>query len=227
MNFDAMKEQLRDRFLEIWSRVQESSLYMNLREKYESLNPQAQKLIVIGLSVFAILFALSFPYGYIVTSQENLTTFEEDRELIRGLLKSAATLREPSPLPPAISVEALTSDIRQSLEEFRLIPDQVGGIQPILQKVTNLVPESVQQIGALVTLKKLNLRQVVEISHRFQALSPGVRVIGLDIKENQTSHYFDAIYKLASFSTPPPPSDVNRPPPPPVRQRKDSDETDF
>jgi hypothetical protein len=71
--------------------------------------------------------------------------------------------------------------------------------------VTSLVPDAVKQAGVSLLLKKLNLRQVVEISHRLQTLSPGVKLMGLDVRENLgASHYFDAVFKLASFSVPEP-----------------------
>ena len=51
----------------------------------------------------------------------------------------------------------------------------------------------------------MNLRQIVEISHRLQTLSPGIKLIGFDIHENaNTSHYFDVIFKIVAFSTPEP-----------------------
>lgn len=198
----ALLEKLRDQARELWGRVQETSLYMTLREKYESLSIRTQKAILfIGL-IGTLLFLLSFPYSYISSSQNSLSSFEENRSLIRGLLKASTTLREPSPLPPEIPADELGTLITRALEEFNLVPEQMGGVQPINEKVTNLVPEQVKQTGVSLTLKKLNVKQIVEISHRLQTLNPGTKVIDMDVRENATSHYFDVTYKIASFSVP-------------------------
>ena len=199
---NAILEKLRDQATELWNRVQETSLYMNLREKYESLNPRAQKGIIAGILVCAGLFLFSFPYSYLSSSLDNMTTFEENRDLIRNLLKASRTLREPSPLPPEVSTEMMSSSITRSLDEFHLVPEQVTPVQAINEKITNMVPDQVKQNAVSLQLKKLNLKQIVEISHRLQTLSPGTKVIGMDVRENQASHYFDVTYRIAAFFIP-------------------------
>jgi len=199
---NALLEKLRDQARDLWTRIQETSLFMSLRERYEALSARVQKAIILAGSLIAIIFLLSFPYSYISSSQNSLSSFEENRELIRGLLKASSSLKEPSPLPPEISSDDLSSLITRSLEEFHLVPEQVGGVQAIADKLTNLVPDQVKQTGISLTLKKLNIKQIVEISHRLQTLNPGTKVIGMDIKANATSHYFDVIYRIASFSIP-------------------------
>jgi hypothetical protein len=202
VNFDALKEKLRDQFLELWGRIEETSLYMNLREKYEALNPRTQSLIITSAIIGAILFLLSFPYGYFSTSSESLATFDQNRDLIRELLKASKTLKEPSPLPPEMGPDELSGTVSRSLEEFHLVPEQVTPPAPITDKATNMVPDQVKQVGVMLTLKKLNLKQIVEISHKLGTLTPGIKVVGMDIRENATSHYFDVGYRVASFSIP-------------------------
>lgn len=199
---NALLEKLRDQALELWTRIQETSLYMTMRERYDSLNSRAQKAIVAVVFILAGLFLFSFPYSYISSSQSNLEAFEENRGLIRDLLKASRTLKEPSPLPPEMPAEQLTAIVTRSLEEFHLVAEQVGPVQPINEKVTNMVPDQVKQTAVSLQLKKLNLKQIVEISHRLQTLNPGTKVIGMDVKENATSHYFDVTYRIASFSVP-------------------------
>lgn len=199
---NALLEKLRDQARDLWTRIQETSIYMSLREKYESLSIRVQKAIILTGSLLAVLFLLSFPYAYISSSQSSLSSFEENRELIRGLLKASSSLKEPSPLPPEMSSDDLSSMINRSLEEFHLVPEQMGGVQAVGEKLTNLVPDQVKQTGVSLTLKKLNLKQIVEISHRLQTLNPGTKVIGMDVTANAASHYFDVVYKIASFSIP-------------------------
>jgi hypothetical protein len=199
---NALLEKLKDQGAEIWGRIEETSLYMNLREKYSELSSRAQKAIIAGGVIVATLFLFSFPYGYISSSSDNLTTFDDDRGIIRDLLRASSTLREPSPLPPEIAITDLGASITRSLEEFHLVGEQITPPQPLSEKLTNLVPDQVKQTGLSLALKKLNLKQVVEISHRLQTLSPGTKVIGMDVRENTTSHYFDVTYRIANFSVP-------------------------
>jgi type II secretory pathway component PulM len=233
---NALLEKLRDQGTELWGRIQETSLYMNLREKYEGLNPRAQKGIIAGALLLAALFLFSFPYSYISSSSDSLSTFEDNRSIIRELLKASGTLREPSPLPPEIPAQELAANITRSLEEFHLVAEQVSQPQPIAEKLTNLVPDQVKQTSLSLQLKKLNLKQIVEISHRLQTLSPGTKVIGMDVHENTSSHYFDVTYRIANFSVPMPGMDDLKapgkggskgkggfaPPPPPPPGNSDS-----
>lgn len=234
MNFSALLDQLRDRALELWGRIQETSIYMTLRERFESLNPQIQKLVVLG-SILTLVFFLFYwiPYSYVSSSMDHMTNFEENRELIRDLLKASASMQEASPLPQSASASALTSQITRSLEEFQLSPEQLGGVQPIMDKVTDLAPDVIEQVGASVSLKKLNLDQFVNISHKLQTLGNGVKMIGLDIQENASaSHYFDVIYRIASFSIPGPSAPPESPKGgrgkgPPPSKKESSDEADL
>lgn len=203
MNFESLKEKLRDQFTELWGRIQETSLFQNAREKFEALNTRMQKIIIASIAMLGVLFLFSFPYSNITSSQGNLEVFEENRSLIRRLLKAAKTLKEPSPLPPEMPGEVLTSEVNRALDEFHLVGEQMGGVQPLNEKATTLVPDGVKQVAVMLQLKKLNLKQIVEISHRLQSLSIGVRLMGLDIRENAaSSHYFDVNYKLVNFSVP-------------------------
>ena len=63
MDFSSLKEQLKDQFKELWDRIQESSLYIELKEKFELLPSRIQKVIVVGASLVLALFLFSFPYS--------------------------------------------------------------------------------------------------------------------------------------------------------------------
>ena len=123
MNFDALKDRIRDRLVEFWGRIEETSLYMSLREKFEALSSRTQKAIIVSGILLLGLFLLSFPYSYISESQDNMTGFEENRELVRGLLKASKTLKEISPLPPEASPEILSNMVTRSLDEFHLVAE--------------------------------------------------------------------------------------------------------
>jgi hypothetical protein len=67
---------------------------------------------------------------------------------------------------------------------------------------TALVDKSIKQSGVGVNLKKLNLRQVVDLGYTLQDLYPSVKMSGLEITAStQDPHYFDVLYKLIIFSS--------------------------
>lgn len=204
MNFESLKEQLRDQWAELWGKIQENSTFQTAKERFEALSLNTQRLIIVGTAVLAVLFILSFPYAYVSTSDESMLSFEENRSLIRDLLQASRTMREPSPLPAAMGVEGLRNSLQSIITESRLVPEQIVGIEPAKAKPAgSLAPGVVQQDGLVVTLKTLNLKQIVDLGHRFQALNSGVKVMSIDVVRSAgQTHYYDVVYKVVTFSLP-------------------------
>lgn len=204
MNFDSLKDQLRDQWNELLGKIQENSTYQTLKEKFDGLSLNAQRGILIGVAVLAVLFVLSFPYAYISSANENLATFEENRGLIRELFAASRLKNERSPLPAGLSFDVLKTQASSILTESRLMPEQIGDIQLLPGKPAgDLAPAVVEQTGASIALKNLTVRQVVEIGHKLQSLSQGVRIMSLDVvRSAKRTHYYDVVYKVVSFSLP-------------------------
>lgn len=204
MNFESLKDQLRDQWNELLGKIQENPSFQTLKEKFEALPTTTQQAITIVSIVLATFFVLSFPYSYISTSSENLAVFEENRGLIRDLLAASRTIKEPSPLPSGLSGEALKSQLNSILTENRLIPEQIVDLQTMKGRPADkLVPPVIEQSGVAVSLKKLNLRQIVDLGHRFQSLNAGVKVLSMDIVRSASqTHYYDVVFKVVNFSLP-------------------------
>lgn len=204
MNFDSLKDQLKDQWAELLGKIQENSTFQTLKEKFESLSASMQRAIILAVVFLVGLFIWSIPYSYISSSKESLATFEENREIIRDLLQASRTLKEPSPLPPSIGAEGLKSQASSIFTEMRIVPEQIGEMVPTKPNPAgNIVPAVVQQEGLAISIKKLNLRQIVEIGHRLQALSSGIRLMGLDmVRSAGQTHYYDAVFRVVSFSLP-------------------------
>src|SRR5207253_1264677 len=106
-----------------------SSAFNNAREKFEEQSPAVQRAIIAGGSVLIALFFISIPWGYVSDSQDHLNIFSENRGLIQGLLRASRSSKEPSPLPPPMTMDALKSKVEIVLKDNRLIPDQIGDMQ--------------------------------------------------------------------------------------------------
>ncbi|MGZ3721421.1 MAG: hypothetical protein ACXVA9_00740, partial [Bdellovibrionales bacterium] len=103
MAFEGIKEQLKDNWADLSSKIQENSTFNNLREKFEAQSPTVQRSIVTGAGIFLALFLISFPWSYISDSQDRMAEFEDNRGLIQGLLRASRAAKEPSPLPPSMT----------------------------------------------------------------------------------------------------------------------------
>lgn len=201
MDISSLKDQLSDQFKELKDRIQESSLYVELKERFDLLPGRVQKLIVIGSTLFVGFFLFSIPYGNLSDSWFYEEQFEESRDMIRELLRASNTLKETSPLPTTSNAGLLESQIRRVLEDMNLGPEQVGNVQIVPNPSTRLAPKTVDQAAVSVQLKTLNLRQLTEFSHRLQNLGPGVKPVGMQISRSRgETHFFDVIVKVFQFS---------------------------
>lgn len=205
MAFEDLREQLKDRASEALAKIQESSAFNTLRERYESQTPTGQKLIAATGLVFAFLFVLMFPYSYISSGSDSLALFEENRELIQGLLRASRSASEPPPLPPPMSSDTLRTTIERMVREQGLIPEQTAPIENVPPDVNKTwAPPGVLHAAVAVPLKKLNLKQVIEIGNFLQNnLGPGTKLMGIDVVQSAgQTHYYDMILQLVSFGIP-------------------------
>jgi hypothetical protein len=204
MAFEDLKEQLREQASEALAKIQETSAFNSLRERYESQTPPVQKAITLaGIGLF-ILFLSSCPMSYISSSSETLAQFEENRELIQGLLRASRSAKEPPPLPPPMSSDSLKGTIDGVLRQAGLLPDQIGEMNAIPDgELKGLAPAGVLTAGLAVQIKKLNLQQVIELGNLVQNMAPGTKLLGLDVVQSAgTSHYYDMILRVINFGLP-------------------------
>jgi hypothetical protein len=205
MALEDIKDQLRERLSELWSRVQESPAYNNVREKYETLSPGAQRGLKLGAIVLALIILVSVPLSYFSSSSSSDSEYESKRQLIRGLLRASRLANEASSLPPSLSAEDFKASLQSDIAEFNLLPEQVGPIEDLNPDALGgaLAPKSIMQHGVSLALKKLNLKQVVEIGYRLQGKNLSAKLIGLDVRAGTPDpHYFDVIYQMIIYSMP-------------------------
>jgi hypothetical protein len=202
--FEGIREQLKDQWADLSSKIQENSTFNNLREKFEEQTPTVQRAIVAGAAILIALFLLSFPYGYISESQTYMEEFETNRGLIQGLLRASRAAKEPSPLPTPMASDMLKSRIEAILRENRLVPEQIGEIAALPERpAKDLAPPAVTQTGIAAQVKKLNVEQLISISHALQSLGPGIKLVGLDVIQTAgQTHYYDIVARVVSFALP-------------------------
>jgi hypothetical protein len=198
-----IRDNLRDQFRQIAANIQESSAYISLNEKYQSLSPAGQKASLAGAIVVGLLLVMAVPWTFYSGSQTSMEEFESKRTLVRDLFRVTREASSiPVPPPPVTAME-LQNNARNALNGARLQPEQITAVNEVPVTVPG-VPKSVDQAGIIVTLAKLNLKQVVEIGHELQNLHQMARMSGLEIKANVADpKYYDATYKIVAFSAKP------------------------
>ncbi|MBS1970463.1 MAG: hypothetical protein JSU04_09145 [Bdellovibrionales bacterium] len=202
MNFDDIKDNLKSQLGQTWSRIEDSSAYNQLRDRFENLTPTNQKLVLLGAGALTALLIFSIPFSYYSTSSEYVTTYEDKRSLIRELLKVTRESNEVPDLPIAPNADMLKNTIEGQLNMAKLLPEQMKGIE-VMAADTGLIPKGLLESGLRVSLAKLNLRQIIDIGYNIQAISPSVKMNAINITANpEDPRYFDVEMKLVSLAVP-------------------------
>lgn len=207
MNFEDLKEQLREQFSTLWNRIQESSAWIQLSEKFNDLTPGAQKALLASASALLALMLLAFPWMFYSSSQTLVTEFEDNRRMIRELYRvSRATKTMPSPPAAPGDLQNLVNGHLRS-PELGLQPEQIRSVSPLDAQSVPGIPKALEKDGLTVSLGKLNLRQVVDVGHGLQTLHPSLKMTGLTVKASpEDHHYFDVEYQIVAVSLPPEPA---------------------
>lgn len=200
-------EELRERFSQqlkdLGGKIQDSPAFQSMKEKFDDLPANQQKIVVILLAVVISFFLFSFPYENWSASSESVTEFEDRRELIRDLLKVTKETSEIPSFVPAPELGQIKTDIEMRLQQFQLVNEQLAGVNVEMPTNSSLIPTSRQEGGIKVMLKKLNLRQVVDITAQLQAMEPAIKLKNLSLDSNlQDARYLDAVLEFVVIKIP-------------------------
>lgn len=199
MNYQELLDQLKDSLLAQWERLQESSVYIQLKERYDNLPPAGQKAIIYGAVFVLLLMILLPPTEWVQESRQTVLEFEDKKLLKKELLDVAQQIKN-SPQPYSkISQQALDSEINSIYTALGFAEEQKKPRSNVSLS-SPLIPKSIKQLGVEGRLEKLNIRQVVDFDHRLQRISPMVKNLQMEIRRNKDDdHYYDISYKIATF----------------------------
>src|SRR5690606_5072411 len=122
---DDLKEKLIEQAKNLWSRLQEQPLYLDLKERFEALPSKTQKLVLGGVVGGIFFILVLFPISFLWTSWSQMSLFEEARDVTEELLivereaQSVASLPRPDPIP------VLKSRVQNLLANANLTSDQI------------------------------------------------------------------------------------------------------
>lgn len=212
MNLDDLKDRLASDARVTWERIQESTAYNQLRDRYENMTPAMQKLTIVGGAALVAFTILSIPYGTYVTSTDSVSDFESKRMTIRELLKVTRESSDVPQIPQAPSADMIRSTVENQIRAANLLPEQIKGTE-VLQNNSNLIPKNLTENLIQISLAKLNLRQVIDLGYQFQNINPSLKMKDLTMSANrEDTRYFDVVYKLVSLAVPAAPVPEPEPP---------------
>lgn len=213
----------------ISQRIQDTEGFQRLAEKYNSLTPQGQKVANICIVLLLIAVALFFPGTTFMQSQDQMASFESQRSLIKDLFKTYREASSQSGLPVPPPSDMMKNQINSQLKAAQLLPEQIVSVASG-QVEGSLIPEGLVKDVIVVSLAKLNLRQILDIGNNLNRISQTVKVKDLSIQASANmAGYFDTTFKVYALNIPEPielaPPEVEAPEKPKRGGNSDSDST--
>ncbi len=194
-----LKERFRAEISRVWGRIQESSLYNRLRDRYENLTPNRQKLVLGGAILVLVLLLLHTPFSFYRSSLNSVSQYENQRSLMKDLFRSQEdngnqmNLFDSSP-----STEEFKKQVEDIVNQAQVLPEQITEVS--IMDPPSIIPKNRAGASLRVVLKTLNLRQIVDLGYQISSIHPAVKLVDLSISAStQDPRYFDVIYKFVAF----------------------------
>lgn len=204
---DKLKEiidQFKDIFSARWDQIQETDTYISLREKYDNLPLAGQKFVIFSAFALSFLIIFSIPYGWFSTSQNSVVEFEDTKETISNLLDVSQGIKNIPPQGLGLSSADLKTRTDKILSEKGLSKEQITSVnetQFTNPQGSDLIPPQISATGVESNLKKLTLKQIVDIGYEFEKISPLVKILNLEMKATpEDPHYYNVQFRVSSFS---------------------------
>lgn len=205
MGLEDIKDQVLEKLKELKEQLDENPHINTIKEKYETLPAQTQKIIAIAGVVLVALVLMYIPYSYISSSSNNVTAFNNNRSLIRQMFKYGQVPKGRNSLPTTSNSASIVSQVRSSVSRFDLLPTQIVAIEELPLKDTGqaLAKKPILQTAIKAKFRQLNLKQVVDIGYHFKQFRDHIKLIGTEINEDgEKKQYFNVEYRLVSYAYP-------------------------
>ena len=200
MTLDEVKERIWAEWQALSAKVQDTTAFQNLKEKFGSLSPQVQKLLQVAALGGILFFVLSIPFGNWMTGSENIEAFEEKRQLIRQVFSLTKEMQSLTPLPRPPEFTELKSQFEKALLDADLGESQIEKIEMSTQNSS--LPANWVESVVDIRLSSLNIRQVSDLGHLLQGLNPSVRLQDMEVQAGKEPGYFQVLYRMAILKVP-------------------------
>lgn len=212
VRLDDIKEQVQERLKDTWIKVQESSAFISLKERYDNLTNSAQRTLRIGAIFISISFLFWILWGLFSQSSEKLAEFTEYQDSMKQLLQLRRDMAATASITPPPDPSILEQRVNTILQSFYLNSEQLDDISvknlspsayiqpPGIKRLARKGPGALQQKGVWISLKSLNLNQITDIGFQLQTMHNSAKLIGLDMKASlEHDNYYDVMYTIVGF----------------------------
>lgn len=199
---DDIKDQVLGQLTQTWERFQESSTYSNIKDRYDNLSPNGQKLALYGSAFFVLFLLIMPPLSHYRTSNENIYAYEEKQRTLRDLLRVSRETSEGPDLFPPPTIENLKTQVEGYFKSIGLIPVQIRSVQAGVAQ-GGLIPRDLTAGVLEINLAKLNIKQITDVGHKLSTLASTAKLKDMSITANaEDSRYFDASYSIYTLKVP-------------------------
>lgn len=202
MTSTELKEKILTELSQIYDRIQNSPAFIHSKDRYENLSPLSQKALIYGSSLFLIIFVFSIPWGFLSLSWEYLEEFEQKKNLTYELEKIKVDGALAPLIPPSPNSEAIKKRISDFIKDNN-IPQELVKSNAIVSVSSPLFPDKFTDGAVQLEIQKLNLKQIVDITHAASSLGATVKLKDLIIRSNsQDPKYLDLKVSFFALSLP-------------------------
>jgi len=203
MLFEDQIEQLKEGLQVLQARAQESSTLNQAVERYNSLSPAFQKIILISAAALVVFAILAAPIASYQTSVENMADFKVQKNLTQKVIDFSKNSADLTPQPKKYFSSSLGQDVNRLAGSYsiKLLPEQISVDSDRISK--KIVPGASQN-GFKIIAKKSNIDQATALAYSVKKLNKSLLLTGLDFQANrEMPGYFDSTIRVANLSVEP------------------------
>ncbi len=199
MLFEDQFEQLKEYYQSLESRVLENSTVNLLRDRYSSLSPGLQKILVWTLGIFLFFLILAGPVSNYTSSIEDLNTFERRKNLTKKIIAYRKKTKSLAPKPKEYNLGTLKRKVSSFGESYsiNLLPEQISVMTSRPEKKFLL---SALQKNFNVKTSKANIDQITALAYSIQKENTSLLIESLEFNANREDpSYFDGSIVVANL----------------------------
>lgn len=194
-----IKEKFIEKISEFNQKIQESALYNALLEYYQNLSQRSQRNLLLGVFGFLVFIIFLFPINRLISSSRHMKEYSANTQAINDLIQLNLGKKHFFEMSKLGSFEATKREVQVFLKRFKLLESQMAPITSY-EVPKNFGPPLLKTLGLSVSLKTLNLKQVIDIGQKILTRSPQFKILSLEMKaSSEKEFYFDVVFKIVKF----------------------------
>ncbi len=200
--FEDQLDQLKEIFQGLAERIQESSLYSSLHERYLMLSPKMQKVLLIAIAIFAVFIVISPPLAKYHTSNENISDFKSRKDIAQKIIQFSKSGSSKLKTPKQIT----NYDLERTVKDFSKSPviNLNEGQATVRTRQSSKGLLGADQNSFTLVGTELNAEQSLNLAYSLKRYNASLIVTKLTFFENlKRPGYFDTEIHLDNLYTQP------------------------